>query len=169
MTEADGPAPPEVAPSFIERVSGAIAVAGGMLSLAVALLVTVSVLGRRFFDSPVSGDFELVQMATAIAVFSFLPYCEARRGNIAVDTFTTWCSPRTNAIIDGLWGLVYATLMGLMSACLIVGALEHFRSGQTTMVLLLPLWPAIAVCAVLALLLTLVALVTGLRLLRHRA
>ena len=39
---------------------------------------------------PINGDFELVQMATAIAVFSFLPYCQARRGNIVVDTFTSW-------------------------------------------------------------------------------
>ena len=39
---------------------------------------------------PINGDFEMVQMATAIAVFSFLPYCQARRGNIVVDTFTSW-------------------------------------------------------------------------------
>ena len=29
-------------------------------------------------------------MATAIAVFAYLPYTQARRGNIMVDTFTSW-------------------------------------------------------------------------------
>ena len=37
-------------------------------------------------------------MATAIAVFSFLPYCQARRGNIVVDTFTTWLPAALNRL-----------------------------------------------------------------------
>ncbi len=37
-------------------------------------------------QSGVPGDFELVQMATAVAAFCFLPYCQLRRGNIFVDT-----------------------------------------------------------------------------------
>jgi hypothetical protein len=60
-------------------------------------------------------------------------------------------------------------MMGLMSACLIVGTLDHIRNGQTTMVLQFPIWPAIAVCTVLALLLTCVALATAARLFRGRA
>ena len=47
-------------------------------------------------------------MGTAIAIFAFLPVCQARRGNIMVDTFTGFLSPRTCRIIDGLWDLVYA-------------------------------------------------------------
>ena len=70
-------------------------------------------LGRKFFNSPINGDFEMVQMATAIAVFSFLPYCQARRGNIVVDTFTSWLPARANAFIDAFWDLVYAGMMGL--------------------------------------------------------
>ena len=50
---------------------GLVALLGGLLSLGIAGLVVVSVIGRRFFNAPVNGDFELVQMATAIAVFSF--------------------------------------------------------------------------------------------------
>lgn len=166
MNEAGAAAEPPT--TLIERLSGAIAVTGGALSLAVALLVVVSVVGRRFFNAPIPGDFELVQMATAVAVFSFLPYCQARRGNIVVDTFTTRLPPRVNAIIDAFWDLVYAGMMGLMTACLAVGTLDHIRNGQTTMVLQFPIWPAIAVCTGLALLLAVVALATAGRLLRGR-
>ena len=168
MGDAATPAQGEQRATPIERLSGSVAATGGALSLAVALLVVISVVGRRFFNAPIPGDFELVQMATAIAVFSFLPYCQARRGNIVVDTFTTRLPPRVNAVIDAFWDLVYAGMMGLMTACLTVGTLDHIRNGQTTMVLQFPIWPAIAVCTGLALLLTLVALTTASRLLRGR-
>jgi TRAP-type C4-dicarboxylate transport system permease small subunit len=170
MSDAAGaPAPQDLRTPLIERAAGAIAVTGGTLSLAVALLVVVSVIGRRFFDAPIPGDFELVQMATAVAVFSFLPYCQARRGNIVVDTFTTRLPARVNAVIDAFWDLVYAGMMGLITVCLVVGTLDHISNGQTTMVLQVPIWPAIAICTGLALLLTGVALATGARLLRGRA
>jgi len=169
MSDAAGASvPQDLRTPLIERAAGAIAVIGGTLSLAVALLVVVSVIGRRFFDAPIPGDFELVQMATAVAVFSFLPYCQARRGNIVVDTFTNRLPPRVNAVIDAFWDLVYAGMMGLMTACLAVGTLDHIRNGQTTMVLQFPIWPAIAVCTGLALLLTVVALATAGLLLRGR-
>jgi TRAP-type C4-dicarboxylate transport system permease small subunit len=169
MSEPELPASTALRPPLVERLSGAVAVIGGTLSLGVALLVVVSVIGRRFFNAPIPGDFELVQMATAVAVFSFLPYCQTCRGNIVVDTFTSRLPARVNAVIDAFWDLVYAGMMGLMTACLIVGTLDHIRNGQTTMVLQFPIWPAIAVCTVLALLLTGVALATAARLFRGRA
>jgi len=110
-----------------------------------------------------------VQMATAFAVFSFLPYCQARRGNIVVDTFTSWLPTRTNAAIDAFWDVVYAGTALLLAVCLATGAFEHYRSGQTTMLLQLIYWPAIALCAGLALLLAVVALATAMRLIRGPA
>lgn len=169
MTDAGATAQDGSRPPLIERLSGAIAILGGMLSLCTALLVLVSVLGRRFYNAPVNGDFEMVQIASAITVFSFLPYCQARRGNIVVDTFTNWLPPRTNSLIDAFWDFVYAGMMGLMTACLIVGTLEHFRSSQTTMLLQLLVWPAIALCTALSALLTIVALTTAVQLVRGRA
>jgi TRAP-type C4-dicarboxylate transport system permease small subunit len=159
----------EPRPPLIERLSGAIAVLGGMLSLSVALLVVASVLGRWLFRAPIDGDFEMVQMATAVAVFAFLPYCQAIRGNIVVDTFTSRLPVPTNALIDAFWDLVYAGMMGLLTACLATGTVEHYRSGQTTMLLQLVVWPAIAVSAALCLLLTGVALATAARSIRGRA
>ena len=153
---------------FVERLSGTIAVLGGLLLLAMAGLVVVSVIGRRFFNSPVNGDFELVSMGAAIAVFTFLPYTQARRGNILVDTFTNWLPARTNQLIDAFWDLVYAATMGFLAVCLMDGAFEHYRSGQTTMLLQLAIWPAIAISAALMVLLTFVALATALRQIRGR-
>jgi TRAP-type C4-dicarboxylate transport system permease small subunit len=107
-------------------------------------------------------------MATAVAVFSFLPYCQLRRGNIWVDTFTNRLPPRVNAAIDAFWDFVYAAAIALLAWCLSNGAGDLYRNGTTTMVLGLVIWPALALCTALAALLAVTALVTGLRLLRVR-
>lgn len=181
MSDAGAVAQAEPRPSLVERLSGIIAMLGGVLSLAVALLVVLSVLGRwlkgvpwadraasllGFELGPINGDFEMVQMATAIAIFAFLPYTQARRGNIFVDTFTIGLPARVNARIDAFWDLVYAGMMGILTACLVAGTLEHYRSGQTTMLLQIIVWPAIAISTLLLLLLTCVALATAVRLVR---
>jgi TRAP-type C4-dicarboxylate transport system permease small subunit len=183
MSDAGAAAQAHVQPSLVERLSGIIAILGGLLSLCVALLVVFSVLGRWLKGvpwaeavagvfglslGPINGDFEMVQMATAVAIFAFLPYTQARRGNIVVDTFTTKLPPRLNACIDAFWDLVYAGMMALLTACLVVGTLEHYRSGQTTMLLQIIAWPAIAISTALLFLLTCVALATAVRLVRGR-
>jgi hypothetical protein len=170
-------------PPLMERLSGIVAVLGGLLALATAMLVVLSVMGRWLSGmpwaqgvassagitlGPINGDFEMVQMATAIAVFTFLPYTQARRGNIFVDTFTGKLGVRTNSAIDAIWDLVYAGMIGLLTWCLAVGAIEHYRSGQTTMLLQIIIWPAIAISTALLLLLTCVALSTAIARLRSR-
>jgi hypothetical protein len=59
-------------------------------------------------------------------------------------------------------------MMGLLTACLVTGVIEHYRSGQTTMLLQLIVWPALAFCAVLCGLLTCTALVTAAMRIRGR-
>ncbi len=161
-----GPAVPP--PGLVDRVAAALAIAGGALSLGVAVLVTVSVARRWLGFQPVPGDFEFVQMATAVAVFAFLPYCQARRGNIAVDTFTGWLPARGNALIDAAWDLVYAATMALIAWCLFDGASDMYRNGTTTMVLGLAVWPAVAICMALAAALAITSCITAWRLVHGR-
>jgi TRAP-type C4-dicarboxylate transport system permease small subunit len=169
MSDASAEPRDEFRSPFVESLSRVIALLGGLIAIFIAILVTVSVLGRALFSSPINGDFELVQMGTAVCVFAFLPLCQARRGNIVVDTFTSRLSQRTLDVIDGFWDLVYAAVMSLFAVGLMTGALEHLRNGQTTMMLQLIIWPAIMICAVLCGVLALVAFVTGIALIRGRS
>ena len=49
------------------------AVIGGAVLIAMAAMTVVSVIGRTFFDSPILGDVELVQLGLAVCVATFLP------------------------------------------------------------------------------------------------
>jgi TRAP-type C4-dicarboxylate transport system permease small subunit len=168
MGDSDDMAPAVSSPGFLEQATGVLAIAGGMLSLGVAVLVNVSIGLRWQGSQPLPGDFEFVQMATAVSVFSFLPYCQLQRSNISVDTFTSWLPARANAVIDALWDFVYAAMMALLAWCLLNGASDMYRNGTTTMVLGLVVWPAVAACMALACVLAITACVTGFRLLSGR-
>jgi TRAP-type C4-dicarboxylate transport system permease small subunit len=143
-----------------------LAIAGGLIMLSSAIMVVVSVAMRWFISYSVPGDIELVQIASALAVFCFLPLCQGRRGNIMVDTFTTKLPPRIRDGLDALWDLVYALMMGIIAWRLVVGAWDSLRSNTVSMMLNLPVGWAIAACSVMAALLTLVAVATATRKLR---
>lgn len=162
---ADDPQPPNGAAAILGWITGAVAVLGGVITLAIAVIVTASVIGRNLLDQGIPGDFEYVQMGTAIAVFAFLPFCQLRRGNIVVDTFSTRWPPRLRILVDAFWDLVYAGIMGLLAFCLFRGALDIKASGTATMVMGTPIWPAVLICALLCTLLSLVCLLTASRLL----
>ena len=142
MTDED--VPPR---GWIARLSLALALLGGAVLLAVALLTTWSVLSRWLFRLPVQGDFELVSIGSAIAVFGFLAYGTIMRANILVDTFTTWLPRGVTRWMDVVWTLVWAGVVGVLAERLSVGALETLRNGTTTMVLGMSTWWAVALGA----------------------
>jgi TRAP-type C4-dicarboxylate transport system permease small subunit len=151
------------------RIARVLALAGGLLVVGLALLVTTSVVLRWLGGQGVNGDFEMVQMGLALAVFAFLPLCQAHRGNVMVDTFTSRLPARVQAAVDALWDLVYAAFAGFIAWRLSIGAMEAFTSHTTSMVLGLPIHYAIAGCAGMAAFLALICILTALRRARTRS
>lgn len=165
-SDAPAGAPPASDP-LLDRVLGVSAALGGLLALAVAILVCASVLGRWLFYTPVRGDFEFVRIATAIAVFAYLPYTQARRANIMVDSFTQRLSPYARDAIDAFWDLVYAGVMGVCAYGLYLGAIDARENYETTSELQLQMWPFIGACAVLCAVLAVTAAITAFLVLRR--
>ena len=160
-----------MAPSGFDRAVKGIALLGGGLLIALSMTVVVSVTLRSDLvgAAGVPGDFELVQMATALAAFCFLPWCQLRRGNIFVDTFTLRLSARWQQRIDALWDVVYALVMALVAWRLAVGARAALATGENTMVLQIPSYLPIGLCAALAALVSACAIVSAMRLVRASA
>lgn len=153
------------APSRFDALVRSVALAGGLVLVAVACMVVVSVTLRSDLvgSAGVPGDFELVQMGTAVAAFCFLPWCQLRRGNIFVDTFTLKLPKRVRDGIDAVWDVVYALVMALIAWRLAVGARAAFATGENTMVLQLPSWLPLGLCSGLAGLVAVTALVSAVR------
>lgn len=165
MTHGGAEAGAESAPPpWMDRIARAIAICGGLFMLAAATMVTISVLLRWLLRSGIRGDFEMVQIATAVAVFAFLPLCQIRRGNVFVDTFTLRTPTWLNRGLDRLWDVVYAGFAFLIGWRLILGGLDAIVSRTSSMVLAIPVGWAILAVGAMALFLGVVALTTARRL-----
>jgi TRAP-type C4-dicarboxylate transport system permease small subunit len=163
--------PPDDHPAgrAVEAVTRAIALAGGLVLLGAGVLITTSVAMRWLAGGGIDGDFEMMEMANAIAVFAFLPFTQARRGNIMVDTFTGWMPLRARAALDAAWDLLWAGLAGVIAWQSLVGGREEISYGTTTMASGIPVGPVIVATSVLAAALGVVAIVTAVRRLGERA
>lgn len=136
---------------------------GGLLLMALAGVTALSVMGRRFGPGPITGDFELVEAGCAIAIFSFLPLCQMRRGHVCVDILARALPARANAVLQLLGDLLVALAALAILWQLWLGFGEKFPFGsdtvrdllsmgyrpffpETTYELQLPYWVAYAAC-----------------------
>ena len=74
---------------FLHSVAYMLALLGGLTLVIVIIINVVSILSRIIFLSPLVGDFELVEIGSAIAISSFLPICHLKKGNVIVDFITS--------------------------------------------------------------------------------
>ena len=139
---------PDQAPTGILAASARLlAMAGGVVMLAVALVSTTSVVLRWATTQPVQGDFEIVSIGGGLAVFLCLPWTQQRGANILVDSFTSRAAPWLNRGLDGLWSLVYAGFCSVLAWRMTLGARDTITSNTTSMVLAMPYGWAMALAA----------------------
>jgi TRAP-type C4-dicarboxylate transport system permease small subunit len=142
---------------LLERLARACAIAAGVLLTVITLMTCVSLIGRNTTGWTIVGDFELSGAAAGAAIALFLPWCQARRGNIIVDFFTSKAAPTTQATLDRLGALLLGLAMALMTWRSIIGGLNAWKSQAGTMMLGFPEWivycgivPGLALTAVIA-------------------
>jgi TRAP-type C4-dicarboxylate transport system permease small subunit len=125
---------------LLDALARTFAFAGGAVLVGVTAMSVVSIAGRTLLGTPVPGDFELVQVASATAIAAFLPWAQLRRANIIVDFFTTRASPRVQAALDALGALLLAAVMGLLAWRTVLGLLTVKASREITMIVGFPVW-----------------------------
>ena len=126
--------------AWLFGVCESLAVFGGVALLVVTAFTVVSVVGRTAFDSPVLGDQEIVEIGVAVALFSFMPYCQMRAANVIVGFFTARVSPAGQALLDALMNTIFSVCILIVTWRLAVGGLGAFKAGDASMFLRLPQW-----------------------------
>ncbi len=116
------------------------ALAGGLVLTALTLVTVVSVICRALFNSPIPGDFEMVELGCAVAVSSFLPYCQIQEGNVIVDLFTAKAPKGVIRFLGALGDLVFMAISGLICWRLFHGCIDLKEYEEVTMVLGIPIW-----------------------------
>lgn len=137
--------------NWIYRLAHWTAVFGGILLVAVTLMVVASVAGRAMIGlglGPVPGDFELVEVGIGVAIFYFLPWCYLRGGHATVDLLymhmPRWFQKGIDLLSDVAMLLVWLVLTWKLWE----GLLEKKEYMETTFILQMPVWWAYALCFV---------------------
>lgn len=130
---------------LIHRIARVLAIAGGCVLVAMVVLTVVSVTGRGLTGlavglGPVPGAFELVELGSAFAVFSFLPWCQLKRGHVTVDLFVGMLGERALLVAELLGDILIFSAAAVIAWRLWLGMMDKMRFGETTYILGLPLW-----------------------------
>ncbi|MCC2097036.1 MAG: TRAP transporter small permease [Hyphomicrobiales bacterium] len=139
---SDAAIAPEPKFRFVRKIIEWWALLGGVLLLGVVLVTAWSLFRDILWAKPVTGENEIVQVGIAVAVFSFLPYCQMTGANISADIFTA----RTGARVIALLTLL-GSLVALVFACILVwrtwaGLLDYREYLETTPIMQFPIWMA---------------------------
>jgi TRAP-type C4-dicarboxylate transport system permease small subunit len=133
------------------RLAGYSVLFGAALLLAVTIMIVVSVSGRALISiglGPVPGDFELVEVGTAIAVFFFLPWTYLKGGHATVDLLYMHLPQWGKKAIVMVSDLLMLAVWLIMTWKLYEGMLEKKEYLETTFILAMPIWWAYAACLV---------------------
>lgn len=124
----------------LERLSVYLAYIGGSLFIIEALISVFSVAGRTFFSAPVPGDYELIQILSAVGIALCMPYCQLRHGHVFVDFFTLWAPASLKRVLDS-FACFLLSIVAFAIAWRNWAGMEDMREYmESSMVLGVPLW-----------------------------
>jgi TRAP-type C4-dicarboxylate transport system permease small subunit len=112
----------------------------GLTLVAMALMSLASIVGRTFFDAPVVGDYELVQIACAAAVSLALPYTQWVRGHVIVDFFTVKANPKFVLALDAVAAAVLCAFALTFAWRMWVNMIELMDGWDASLMLNIPTW-----------------------------
>jgi TRAP-type C4-dicarboxylate transport system permease small subunit len=142
----------------LQLLAKCCAIVAGLLLVFITLMTCVSVIGRDTVGRAIVGDFELTGAACGAAIALFMPWCQAQRGHIIVDFFTSRASEAAKRAMDRMGALSLAVVMALLAWRSTLGGWSAWESQSGSMMLGFPEWivysfiaPSLALTALIAL------------------
>lgn len=117
----------------LEKISRAMAYGGGFVLAMIALVTVASIIGRFFLFAglgPIRGDYEIVEMGSAIAVFAFMPFAQFKRAHVVVDIFTLRLSQRFQTCLGLIGDILIALVSGVIAWRFWLGLGEKIPYGS---------------------------------------
>lgn len=134
----------------IDRVLGIVA---AVLLFGMSVMTTADVVGRRFFDLPFPGSYELTSLMLAAVIFVGLPLATERDAHVVVDLLDHFLPAAVIRTLSGVMNLFGAGVLAILAWQLWVRGGQLVADGAHTDRLQVPLAPfayLAALCTALA-------------------
>lgn len=115
---------------------------GGALLLLITALEAANAVMKLLTGSAHAAEHELVKYMVGIAIFTFLPWCQASGGHIAVDIFTQNAPAKARSLIAAAGALIGLVIAVVLLRQMFFGMQSYLEYREITPVLKLPLWTA---------------------------
>ncbi len=135
---------------LLEKAAAGWALLGGVILIAI-VLVTVTNVGAFTLDrvariaggtvSGLPGYEDFVRLAISCAALMLFPYCQLRRGHVAVDLFARLTPLAVRKALDRIALVGIAALALFLAWWMVHGMLETRSDGALSRVLGWPEWP----------------------------
>ncbi|MDP2917002.1 MAG: TRAP transporter large permease subunit, partial [Dehalococcoidia bacterium] len=130
---------------WLERIAGSLGWwfngAGAAILAVMMVLVTVDVCLRYFFNRPLSGTYEIVELMMAVLVFGALAYTAIKKSHISIDAVTSRLSPGNQGAIASIASLIGIALCILIAWQTALWGNKQWLAGQLTTSTNIPIYP----------------------------
>lgn len=133
--------------AILNLISNVLAGFACILLLAVVGVTFIDVVGRYFFNAPITFAVELIQLGIGLLVLSGLAITTLQRGHIAVDVIETFVPETIARIFSTIAAFCGLLFIGLIAWRLWDRAFKFMDDGLATDVLFLPVWPVVMLMA----------------------
>ncbi|WP_443137338.1 TRAP transporter small permease [Piscibacillus sp. B03] len=128
-----------------------------------ALMVTLDVLGRKFFRSPITGTVDIVEVGLIVVIFASIAYTHLNEEHITVDFVVEKFPQKVQFVVEGIINVVIAALMLLISWSMWGNTQRLLNSNTVTGDISLPMYIFAMFSVVGTIMFALVAIVLALR------
>lgn len=114
----------------------------GALTLFLTMsLITIDVISRYIFNSPITGVFEITEFMVLIIIFSFLAPTQANKNHVSVDLLVARLPKKLRFAIELINHVICLILMALITYMAFERALELMEDGEASPNLGVPEYP----------------------------
>ena len=121
-------------------VAAAAFIAGGIL-IALMLLTTADVAGRYFFNSPITGVFDITHFAVLVMVFLGLAYCGFHNGHVAIDIFYNKMGRGVQGLLNRFISLAGGLFFLVIAWRTLVQSVDVREFNEASQLVLIPFYP----------------------------
>jgi len=122
-------------------------IAAGFLA-AMMVLTGVDVFLRYIFNRPVTGSYEMTEFMMPIVIAFGLAYCALEKGHVSVQLVTSRLPERAQVVMHIFANLVFLAVFILITWQTLLRAKGMFDTGQTSIVLYIPVFPFVLAVAI---------------------
>jgi TRAP-type transport system small permease protein len=133
---------------FGRKLAKGVALLGAVITALMMFLTVADVIGRRFFNAPVTGAFELTKIMLVFLVSFGLAHAQAEGENIGINILFDKFPKMLRLILEVLINIVSIGMFTVVFLNVFKYAERVARSNQITSVLRLPMAPWIYISAI---------------------